>query len=167
MRVLLVCWLSLGLVLGGWMIPAAQAKKVAPKKISPSPAGPTRTKSTIKKSPPVKSSIAKKTSKRPAKRRYTSKNTRTRRTPVRRGQAAPAEDRIREIQTALRDRGYFDGDTNGKWDDSSVAALKRFQEEQSLKPDGKIGSLSLIALGLGPRRGGGPAAAPAGTPAPQ
>jgi murein L,D-transpeptidase YcbB/YkuD len=33
-----------------------------------------------------------------------------------------------------------------------VDALKRFQSEQNLTPDGKIGSLSLIALGLGPKR---------------
>jgi hypothetical protein len=30
--------------------------------------------------------------------------------------------------------------------------LKRFQREQNLPDDGKIGSLSLIALGLGPKR---------------
>jgi len=35
-----------------------------------------------------------------------------------------------------------------------VDALKRFQHDQSLIEDGKIGSLSLIALGLGPKRGG-------------
>jgi hypothetical protein len=33
-----------------------------------------------------------------------------------------------------------------------VDALKRFQREQNLTEDGKIGSLSLIALGLGPKR---------------
>ena len=32
-----------------------------------------------------------------------------------------------------------------------VDALKRFQSEQSLEPTGKIDSLSLIALGLGPK----------------
>jgi hypothetical protein len=30
--------------------------------------------------------------------------------------------------------------------------LKRFQSDQSLTPDGKLGALSLIALGLGPKR---------------
>jgi hypothetical protein len=33
-----------------------------------------------------------------------------------------------------------------------VEALKRFQADQNLTPDGKLGSLSLIALGLGPKR---------------
>jgi len=157
MRVLLVCWVSLSLVLGGLILPAAQAKKVVPKKIAPKPIKSSKPKSSIKKASPAKSTIAKKTAKRPAKRRYTSKSARTRRAPVRRGQAAPAEDRIREIQAALRERGYLNDEASGKWGESSVAALKRFQEEQNLKPDGKIGSLSLIALGLGPRRGGAPA----------
>jgi len=33
-----------------------------------------------------------------------------------------------------------------------VAALKRFQDEQKIDGAGKINSLSLIALGLGPKR---------------
>ena len=54
---------------------------------------------------------------------------------------------------------------DGKWDDASTEALRRFQEEQNLKPDGKINSLSLIALGLGPNRKplSLPARPPAGT----
>lgn len=39
-------------------------------------------------------------------------------------------------------------------------ALKRFQHDQNLTEDGKIGSVSLIALGLGPRRGNPKKAAP-------
>ena len=44
-------------------------------------------------------------------------------------------------------------DPDGAWASESVEALKRFQKDQNLDPDGKIGSLSLIALGLGPKRG--------------
>lgn len=36
-------------------------------------------------------------------------------------------------------------------------ALKRFQHDQNLIEDGKVGSLSLIALGLGPKRAAAPA----------
>lgn len=39
-------------------------------------------------------------------------------------------------------------------------ALKRFQHDQNLTEDGKIGSVSLIALGLGPKRGSTEKAAP-------
>ena len=57
-----------------------------------------------------------------------------------------------EIQQALADKGYYRGTINGEWDAESVEALKRFQADQNLAVDGKIGALSLIALGLGPRR---------------
>lgn len=70
--------------------------------------------------------------------------------PVR--QAAPSADRYREIQQALADKGYLKSTPNGVWDAESTDALKRFQTDQNLTADGKIGSLSLIALGLGPKR---------------
>jgi hypothetical protein len=40
---------------------------------------------------------------------------------------------------------------NGQWGDSSAEALKKFQADQNLDGSGKINSLSLIALGLGPK----------------
>jgi peptidoglycan hydrolase-like protein with peptidoglycan-binding domain len=57
-----------------------------------------------------------------------------------------------EIQQALADKGYYTGSIDGQWDAACVDALKRFQTEQNLAPDGKLGALSLIALGLGPKR---------------
>jgi peptidoglycan hydrolase-like protein with peptidoglycan-binding domain len=65
----------------------------------------------------------------------------------------PTTDRYKEIQQALADKGYFRGNADGTWNGESVDALKRFQKDQNLDPDGKIGSLSLMALGLGPKRG--------------
>jgi hypothetical protein len=41
-----------------------------------------------------------------------------------------------------------------------VAALKRFQRDQNIGDDGKLGSLSLMALGLGPKRGSAETPAP-------
>jgi peptidoglycan hydrolase-like protein with peptidoglycan-binding domain len=67
-------------------------------------------------------------------------------------QAAPTPERYKEIQQALAGKGYFKGAANGEWGPDSVDALRRFQADQSLDVDGKIGSLSLIALGLGPKR---------------
>lgn len=69
-----------------------------------------------------------------------------------RGQQAPTQDRYTEIQQALITRGYLQTTPSGTWDAATVEALKRFQAEQNLPPTGKITSLSLIALGLGPRR---------------
>ena len=67
-------------------------------------------------------------------------------------QQQPTMDRYKEIQQALADKGYFQGPVDGVWNAGSVEALKRFQKDQNLDPDGKIGSLSLIALGPGPKR---------------
>ena len=68
-------------------------------------------------------------------------------------QRTPTPDRYKEIQQALATKGYLpENSPSGVWDTSSVAALKKFQQDQSLEPSGKIDSLSLIALGLGPKR---------------
>lgn len=64
----------------------------------------------------------------------------------------PSPERLKEIQQALASKGYFNGDADGTWGPASIDALKRFQHDQNLVEDGKIGSLSLIALGLGPKR---------------
>lgn len=67
-------------------------------------------------------------------------------------QAVPSADRYRDIQAALATKGYLrQEDVTGQWNQASVDALKRFQSEQSLEPNGKVNSLSLIALGLGPK----------------
>jgi peptidoglycan hydrolase-like protein with peptidoglycan-binding domain len=71
---------------------------------------------------------------------------------VRSFQQAPTADRYKEIQQALISKGYLQGEATGQWGPDSVAALTRFQTDQNLTADGKIGSLSLIALGLGPKR---------------
>lgn len=68
------------------------------------------------------------------------------------GQQGPTQERHIEIQKALIERGYLQGEPSGSWDASTVDAMKRFQEEQNLPPTGKLTSLSLIALGLGPKR---------------
>ena len=66
-------------------------------------------------------------------------------------QQAPSSDRYVQIQQALADRGYFKGSVDGNWDRDSVDAMKRFQKDQNLTSDGKISSLALIGLGLGPK----------------
>lgn len=72
--------------------------------------------------------------------------------PVPRGQQAPTPDRVKEIQKALIDRGYLHGGPTGVWGQDSVDALRRFQEEKNIMANGKLSSLSLIHLGLGPKR---------------
>ena len=70
-----------------------------------------------------------------------------------RGQQKPEPERIREIQSALAGRGY-NVEPSGVWDARSVEALKKFQadnEINNLTGKGKLDSLTLIALGLGPK----------------
>jgi len=113
------------------------------------------------KAPASKSTVTKSVASRPAASKTGSKTasktgTKSRRTVVARRpptQQQPTTDRYKEIQQALADKGYFQGPVDGAWNPGSVEALKRFQKDQNLDPDGKIGSLSLIALGLGPKRG--------------
>jgi hypothetical protein len=80
-------------------------------------------------------------------------------TPAKRGvtwrnrQTSPSPDRYREIQGALAAKGFLKPeDATGTWNQTSSDALKKFQTEQNLESSGKINSLSLIALGLGPHR---------------
>jgi hypothetical protein len=76
-------------------------------------------------------------------------------------QLSPTSDRYREIQQALVSKGYLQADqATGVWDQNSTDAMKRFQSEQNIDASGKLNSLSLIALGLGPKRDA-PAAASA------
>ena len=76
-------------------------------------------------------------------------------------QTMPSAERYREIQNALVSRGYLAAEeATGVWNQASVDALRRFQAEQNIDSSGKINSLSLIALGLGPKRENAPVAPP-------
>lgn len=105
--------------------------------------GQTKAKSAPKTAATKKSSPKKSTAKKSTAKKSTKKAAAKPRTPT--------PERYAEIERALELRGYLSG-TDGKWDQESVAALRRFQKDQSLKDDGKLGALSLIALGLGPKR---------------
>lgn len=72
--------------------------------------------------------------------------------PVRHAsQLQPTPERYKEIQQALAQKGYLHSEPSGVWNQESADALRRFQQDQNLDPSGKLDSLSLIALGLGPK----------------
>jgi len=126
---------------------AATAHKSAPAKSSAgtrtTAAGARKTASTAKSST-TKSSTARKGAKTAAARKPA--------TTWRNRQLTPTPDRYREIQSALVARGYLNSEAaTGVWNENSIEAMKKFQAEQNLDPNGKINSLSLIALGLGPK----------------
>jgi peptidoglycan hydrolase-like protein with peptidoglycan-binding domain len=70
------------------------------------------------------------------------------------GQTAPTPERISEIQQALAKDGSFSGTANGKWDDSTVQAMKNFQSAHGLNPSGKLDAPTLQKLGLGSQTAG-------------
>ena len=100
------------------------------------------------KTPQRKSSAAKSGSS--ARRTKSSKKSRRRD----RGQKTPAPERISEIQQALAKDGSFAGTPNGKWDASTVDAMKKFQESHGLNPSGKLDAKTLQQLGLGSHTAG-------------
>ncbi len=140
--------------------PAAPAasKPTAPKtsaSSAPAPAPGTASKVPAPKTAaPAKSATAAAPKKSPAKKAVAKKKSPAKKATVarRRTQTEPSPDRYTEIQNALIGRGLLPGPATGKWGADSVAALKEFQASQKLEPTGKITALSLIRLGLGPKR---------------
>jgi len=153
--------LCAALAIGAWAAVAqtkTQTQKATSKTTSKTTAKSTVAKSTAatsaKKKPSAKTTPA--SVKAPAK---TAPTTTAKRAPTKRpvavvhhSQQQPTTDRYKEIQQALSAKGYFTGEADGNWGPASVDALKRFQRDQNIPDDGKLGSLSLIALGLGPKR---------------
>jgi len=83
-----------------------------------------------------------------------------------RGQKAPTPQRIQEIQAALAREGTYQGRPSGKWDTTTVEAMKRFQSAQGLSPTGKLDALTLQKLGLGSEVAGRAAPRPPAQPLP-
>jgi peptidoglycan hydrolase-like protein with peptidoglycan-binding domain len=70
------------------------------------------------------------------------------------GQKAPSSDRITEIQQALGKDGSYASEPNGKWDISTVEAVRKFQAGHGLNPSGKLDAKTLEQLGLGSHTAG-------------
>ncbi|MFB3924341.1 MAG: peptidoglycan-binding protein [Terriglobia bacterium] len=108
------------------------------------------------KKPAAKSSTARKPAvksrKKTATRKTSAKSRRARKQPFRyrlaRLKLQP--DRISEIQGALTRAGYLDQEPNGKWDDATRGAMRRFQQEHGFPTTGLPEAKSLMKLGLGP-----------------
>ncbi len=57
-----------------------------------------------------------------------------------------AQDRNRDIQTALKAAGFYTGVIDGKIDPRTKKAIIDFQKENGLKADGKVGPKTWAAL---------------------
>ena len=66
------------------------------------------------------------------------------------GQQAIEPSRVTEIQTALIREHYMTGEPNGKWDDTTQAAMQKFQSDQGWQTKLMPDSRALKKLGLGP-----------------
>jgi hypothetical protein len=66
-------------------------------------------------------------------------------------QASPSSDRFKEIQESLISKGYLKTPANGVWDQNSIDAMRKFQEDQKMDASGKVTAKALISLGLGPK----------------
>lgn len=53
-----------------------------------------------------------------------------------------------EIQTRLSELGYYTGAINGVYDDATVVAIKRFQEDNGIYISGAVGGVTARALGI-------------------
>lgn len=53
-----------------------------------------------------------------------------------------------EIQSRLKDLGYYNGAINGVYDDATVVAIKKFQEDNGIYVSGAVGGVTANALGI-------------------
>jgi uncharacterized protein (TIGR02594 family) len=69
---------------------------------------------------------------------------------------------VRDLQTALANKGFNPGEIDGAWGRRTINAVRAFQSANGLKADGIVGPNTLAKLigGAGPAIGGAAAAAP-------
>ena len=56
--------------------------------------------------------------------------------------------KVTEIQTKLKNWGYYSGSVDGVFGSGTEEAVKKFQQSNGLTADGKVGPATLSALGL-------------------
>jgi len=165
MRIVL-CFTALTLIAPFWGVSTLQAATAKKKTATPKAGAATHAKlATPKSGGMAQAKTANKSHAAAARRAHPKTNSgkatgaRSSKKPVRRTaatwrnrQLSPTPQRYKEIQTALASKGYLNPeDATGQWDQKSIDALKRFQAEQKITDSGKLNSLSIIALGLGPK----------------
>ena len=62
---------------------------------------------------------------------------------------------VREIQTRLKNWGYYSGVVDGVYGSKTEEAVRYFQRRNGLSPDGQVGNLTLAALGIPASSGSG------------
>ena len=67
-----------------------------------------------------------------------------------RGQQAIQPERVTQIQQALIREHYLTGETNGRWDATTIAAMQKYQADHGWQTKLMPDSRALMKLGLGP-----------------
>ncbi len=84
---------------------------------------------------------------------------------------ASANDQLRDVQGALKTRGFYYGEITGTDSAETAAAIRRFQIRNGITVTGKLNPETLAVLGFGEKKDAAsapqPADAPASQPAPQ
>lgn len=65
---------------------------------------------------------------------------------------AGADDRVRNVQGALKGQGFYYGEVTGMENAETTAALRRFQIRSGIPVTGKLNGETLAALGLGEKK---------------
>ena len=86
----------------------------------------------------------------PATRHVSSKAKQAAAARRRRALLRPEPERIQEIQQALVQAGYLKAQPNGRWDDQTREAMRRYQADHGFPVTGLPEARSLMKLGLGP-----------------
>lgn len=68
-------------------------------------------------------------------------------------QKGSSGQRVTEIQTRLKEWGYYSGEVDGVFGSGTETAVKKFQRKNGLTADGKVGPATLAALGISDRSG--------------
>jgi N-acetylmuramoyl-L-alanine amidase len=63
-------------------------------------------------------------------------------------------DEVKQIQTKLKNWGYYDGSVDGSFGKSTMAAVKAFQKKQGIKVDGIVGTETANKMGIQLKGGG-------------
>lgn len=83
------------------------------------------------------------------------------------GRVVIPEERAREIQAALKNAGYYQGEVTGNYDDSTREAMRSFQRANGMKDTGMPTAPALLKLGLtNHKSAAGDTSAPSMTPPP-
>lgn len=73
----------------------------------------------------------------------------TRKSAIKRGPVFRAtKEQIKQAQALLKGRGFYAGEESGKLDDDTRAALKKYQEAETLKVTGTLNKATLEKMSI-------------------